>query len=72
MIEPILKRVFDIAADATKALAVFEHDLGSDFIVQVRSERGRVVKAAVDITPTSVIIHFTNGIFEPLRVIVIG
>lgn len=38
----VRKVVYTIAADHTKDVAVFEHDLGPDVIVQVHSERGRI------------------------------
>ncbi|MEG3168438.1 hypothetical protein U1737_09580 [Sphingomonas sp. LB3N6] len=40
----VRKVVHTITADQTKDVAVFEHDLGPDVIVQVRSKRGRVLK----------------------------
>ncbi|TCQ06216.1 hypothetical protein [Sphingomonas sp. PP-CC-3A-396] len=68
----VRKIVHAIAADATKDIAVFEHDLGPDVIVQVRSERGRVLKMRVDVLPDRVLVHFKDGTSEELKVVIIG
>lgn len=68
----VRKLVRTIAADATKDVAVFEHDLGPDVIVQVRSERGRVLKMRVDVLPDRVLVHFKDGTTEELKVVIIG
>lgn len=68
----VRKIVHSIAADATKDIAVFEHDLGPDVIVQVRSERGRVLKMRVDVLPDRVLVHFKDGTSEELKVVIIG
>ncbi len=64
--------VHTIAADKTKDVAVFEHDLGPDVIVQVRSERGRVLKLRADVLSDRVVIHFKDGTTERLSVVIIG
>ena len=61
-----------IVADKTKDVAVFEHDLGPDVIVQVRSERGRVLKMRADVLPDRVVLHFKDGTTERLSVVIIG
>ena len=61
-----------IVADKTKDVAVFEHDLGPDVIVQVRSERGRVLEMRADVLPDRVVVHFKDGATEPLSVVIIG
>lgn len=66
------KRVYTIPADQSKDVAVFEHGLGPDVIVQVRSERGRVLKMRVDVLSDRVIVHFKDGTSEPLKVVIIG
>lgn len=68
----VRKIVHTIAADKTKDVAVFEHDLGPDVIVQVRSERGRVLKMRTDVLPDRVLVHFKDGTSEQLRVVIIG
>jgi hypothetical protein len=68
----VRKIVHTIAADKTKDVAVFEHDLGPDVIVQVRSERGRVLKMRTDVLPDRVLVHFRDGTSEQLRVVIIG
>jgi len=68
----VRKIVHAIAADATKDIAVFEHDLGPDVIVQVRSARGRVLKMRVDVLPDRVLVHFKDGTSEQLKVVIIG
>jgi hypothetical protein len=70
--DQVRKRVYTIAADATKDLAVFEHGLGPDVIVQVRSERGRVLKMRVDVLADRVLVHFKDGTSEELKVVIIG
>ena len=66
------KIVHTIAADKTKDVAVFEHDLGPDVIVQVRSERGRVLKMRADVLSDRIVIHFKDGTTERLSVVIIG
>lgn len=66
------KIVHTIAADQTKDVAVFEHSLGPNVIVHVRSERGRVLKMKIDVLPDRVIVHFKNGTREQLKVVIIG
>ncbi len=68
----VRKIVHSIAADATKDVAVIEHDLGPDVIVQVRSERGRVLKMRVDVLSDRVLVHFKDGTSEQLKVVIIG
>ncbi len=51
---------------------MFEHDLGPDVIVQVRSERGRVLKMRADVLSDRVVIHFKDGTTERLSVVIIG
>jgi len=68
----VRKIVHTIAADATKDVAVFEHDLGPAVIVQVRSERGRVLKMRVDVLIDRVLVHFKDGTSEKLTVVIIG
>lgn len=68
----VRKIVHTIAADARKDVTVFEHDLGPDVIVQVRSERGRVLKTRVDVLPDRVLVHFKDGTSEQLKVVIIG
>jgi len=68
----VRKIVHTIAADKTKDVAVFEHDLGPDVIVQVRSERGRVLKMRADVLPDRVVVHFKDGTTEQLSVVIIG
>ena len=72
MTDQVRKLVYTIAADATKDVAVFEHGLGPDVIVQVRSERGRVLKMRVDVLPDRVLVHFKDGTSEQLNVVIIG
>ena len=68
----VRKIVHTIPADKTKDVAVFEHDLGPDVIVQVRSERGRVLEMRADVLPDRVVVHFKDGATEPLSVVIIG
>jgi len=68
----VCKIVHTIAADKTKDVAVFEHDLGPDVIVQVRSEGGRVLKIRADVLPDRVVLHFRDGTTERLSVVIIG
>ncbi len=68
----VRKIVHAIAADATKDVAVIEHDLGPDVIVQVRSERGRILKMRVDVLPDRVLVHFKDGTSEQLTVVIVG
>jgi hypothetical protein len=68
----VRKIVHTIAADHTKDVAVFEHDLGPDVIVQVRSERGRILKLRVDVLADRVLVHFKDGTSEELKVVIIG
>ena len=68
----VRKIVHTIAADKTKDVAVFGHDLGPDVIVQVRSERGRVLKMRADVLSDRVVIHFKDGTTERLSVVIIG
>jgi hypothetical protein len=70
--EPIRKIVHTIAADSTKDVAIIQHDLGPDVIVQVRSERGRILKMRVDVLPDRVLVHFKDGTSEQLTVVIIG
>ena len=72
MTEQIRKIVHTIAADNTKDVAVIEHDLGPDVLVQVRSERGRILKMRVDVLPDRVLVHFKDGTSEKLTVVIIG
>ncbi|MEG3085446.1 hypothetical protein U1707_17525 [Sphingomonas sp. PB2P12] len=66
------KIVHKIAADQTKDVAVFEHDLGQDVIVQVRNARGQVLKMRVDVLADRVLVHFKDGTSEELTVVIIG
>lgn len=66
------KLVYSIAADVTKDVAVFEHGLGPDVIVQVRSERGHILQMRVDVLPDRVLVHFKDGTSEQLKVVIIG
>lgn len=68
----VRKIVHTIAADATKDVAEIKHDLGTDVIVQVRSERGRILKMRVDVLPDRVLVHFKDGTSEALKVVIIG
>lgn len=68
----VRKIIHTIAADKTKDVAVFEHDLGPDVIVHVRSERGRVLKMRTDVLPDRVVLHFKDGTTERLSVVIIG
>lgn len=68
----VRKIIHTIAADKTKDVAVFEHDLGPDVIVQVRSERGRILKMRADVLPDRVVLHFKDGTKERLSVVIIG
>ncbi len=61
-----------IAADATKDVEVFEHDLGPDVLVQVRSEQGRILQMRVDVLPDRVLVHFKDGTSKELKVVIIG
>lgn len=61
-----------IAADQTKDVAVLEHGLDADVIVQVRSQRGRILKMRVDVLPDRVLVHFKDGSSEELKVVIIG
>lgn len=72
MTEQIRKIVHTIAADSTKDVAVIAHDLGPDAIVQVRSERGRILKMRVDVLADRVLVHFKDGTSEELKVVIIG
>lgn len=51
---------------------MIEHDLGPDAIVQVRSERGRILKMRVDVLADRVLVHFKDGTSEELKVVIIG
>ena len=68
----VRKIVHTIAADKTKDVAVFEHDLGPDVIVQVRGERGRVLKVRADVLPDRVVVHFKDGTTVRLSGVIIG
>lgn len=68
----IRKLVCMIAADQTKDVAVLEHGLDADVIVQVRSQRGRILKMRVDVLPDRVLVHFKDGSSEELKVVIIG
>lgn len=68
----VRKIVHTIAEDHTKDIVVFEHDLGPDVIVQVRGERGRVVKVRIDVLPDRVVVLFEDGTTEKLTVVIIG
>lgn len=68
----VRKIIHTIAADQTKDVAVFEHDLGPDVIVQVRRECGRVLKMRVDLLPDQVMVYCKAGMSEELKVVIIG
>ena len=68
----IRKLVYMIAANQTKDVAVLEHGLGADVIVQVRSQRGRILKMHVDVLPDRVLVHFKDGSSEELKVVIIA
>ncbi|MBD8472067.1 hypothetical protein [Sphingomonas sp. CFBP 8765] len=68
----VRKIVRTIAADQTKDVAIFQHDLGPDVIVQVRTERGRVLEMRVDILHDRVLVHFKDGTSEELKVVIVG
>lgn len=68
----VRKHAYTIAADATKNAAVFEHGLGPDVIVQVRSERGSILEVPVDVLADRVVVHFKDGTSEELKVVIIG
>lgn len=66
------KIVHTIAADQAKDVAVFEHDLGPDVIVQVRKECGRVLKMRVDVMSDRVVVYCKAGMSEELKVVIVG
>lgn len=68
----VRKIVHTIAADQTKDVAIFQHDLGPDVIVQIRTERGRVLEMRVDILHDRVLVHFKDGTSEELKVVIVG
>lgn len=68
----VRKVVYTITADHTKDVAVFEHDLGPDVIVQVRSERGRILKVRVDVLADRVLVHSKDGTSEELKVVIVA
>ncbi|MDD1450036.1 hypothetical protein NHF48_002240 [Sphingomonas sp. H160509] len=68
----VRKIVHTIAVDHTKDVDVFEHDLGPNVIVQVRSERGRILKVLVDVLANRVLVHFKDGASEELKVVILG
>lgn len=68
----VRKLFYTIAADATKNVAVFEHGLGPDVIVQVRSERGSILQVPVDVLADRVVVHFKDGTSEELKVVIVG
>jgi hypothetical protein len=51
----VRKIVHTIVADKSKDVAVFEHNLGPDVIIQVCSERGRVLEMRADVLPDQVL-----------------
>ena len=66
------KRVYTIEPDPLKAVTVIDHDLGPDVIVQLRSERGRILTARIDVEAARVLVHFQSGVSEHLRLVIIG
>ena len=41
-------------------------------IVQLRSERGRILTARIDVEAARVLVHFKSGVSEHLRLVIIG
>lgn len=72
MTEALRKRVHTIAPDPLHVVTVIEHDLGPDVIVQLRSERGRILNARIDIKADRVAVHFKSGVSEHLKLVIIG
>lgn len=72
MTDQVRKVVISIPAGVTTDCTEIEHDLGPDVIVQVRSDRGRVLKMRVDVLPDRVRVHFKDGTSEKLIVVIIG
>ena len=70
--DQIRKRVYTIEPDPLKAVTVIDHDLGPDVIVQLRSERGRILNARIDVEAARVLVYFKSGVSEHLRLVIIG
>jgi len=70
--DQIRKRVFTIEPDPLKVVTVIDHDLGPDVIAQLRSERGRILTARIDVEAARVLVHFKSGVSERLRLVIIG
>jgi hypothetical protein len=68
----VRKLVYFIEPDTLKAVTVIEHRFGPDIIAQLHGSDGRILNVRMDVTATSVIIHFISGVSERLKLVIIG